>query len=113
MSTENELGKESTMATQIQALTIAGNAAEGIVVPELAGEGHASLIVIRLKRGFLMCGYLSLEKAEQLGEVAVRVAGAGIDEVLANPITGITKKAQELGIADGMTGAEAAAILNR
>lgn len=83
MSTENELGKESTMATQIQALTIAGNAAEGIVVPELAGEGHASLIVIRLKRGFLMCGYLSLEKAEQLG------------------------------IADGMTGAEAAAILNR
>lgn len=44
----------------------ASSAAEGIVVPALAGEGHASPI-------------------------------------------GITKKAQELGVTDGMTGAEAAA----
>lgn len=101
------------MSAQIQTLSIAGNAAEGIIVPELAGAGHASLIVIRLKQGFLMCGYLSLEKAEQLGDVAVRVAGASFDEVLANPITGMTEKARQLGVADGMTGAEAAAILNR
>ena len=101
------------MAAQIEKLTIAGNAAEGIIVPELAGEGHASLVVIRLKRGFLMCGYLNLEKAEQLGDAAVRVAGANFDEVLANPITGMTAQAQELGVAEGMTGAEAAAILNR
>ncbi len=36
--------------------------AEGTMVPALAGEGHANLLVIRCARGFLMCGYLSLEK---------------------------------------------------
>lgn len=101
------------MAAEIRTLEIGGGTAEGIIVPELAGEGHASLIAIRLKRGFLMCGYLSLEKAEQLGDAAVRVAGAGFDEVLANRITGMTEKARALGVTDGMTGAEAAEILNR
>ena len=81
--------------------------AEGIMVPELAGEGHASLIVVRCARGFLMCGY------EQLGDVAVRVAGASFDDVLANKITGMTPKAAELGVTPDMTGAEAAAVLNR
>ena len=87
--------------------------AEGIMVPELAGEGHASLIVVRCARGFLMCGYLSLEKAEQLGDVAVRVAGASFDDALANKITGMTPAAEALGITPGMSGREAAGILNR
>lgn len=87
--------------------------AEGIMVPELAGEGHASLIVVRCARGFLMCGYLSLEKAEQLGDAAVRVAGASFDDVLANKVTGMTAKAAELGVTPDMTGAEAASVLNR
>ena len=76
-------------------------------------EGHASLIVVRCARGFLMCGYLSLEKAEQLGDAAVRVAGASFDDVLANKVTGMTAKAAELGVTPDMTGAEAASVLNR
>ena len=87
--------------------------AEGIMVPELAGEGHASLIVVRCARGFLMCGYLSLEKAEQLGDVAVRVTGASFADVLANKITGMTPKAAKLGVTPDMTGEQAAAVLNR
>ncbi len=98
---------------ETKTLQLAGNPAESFVVPELAGAGHASLIVIRCKRGFLMCGYLSLEKAEELGDVAVRVAGANVKEVLANKITGCTSKAKELGVTEEMTGQEAAEILNQ
>ena len=101
------------MAAAIETVSIGDSTAEGIIVPELAGEGHASLIVIRCRRGFLMCGYLSLEKAEQLGDAAVRVAGSSFDEVLTNKITGMTPAAEALGITPGMSGREAAGILNR
>ena len=94
-------------------LRIGSATAEGIMVPQLAGEGHASLVVIRCKRGFLMCGYLSLEESEQLGDAAVRVAGASFEEVLANKVTGVSPKAAELGVTLEMTGAQAAEALNR
>lgn len=94
-------------------LTIGSAKAEGLMVPQLAGEGHASLIVIRCAKGFLMCGYLSLEKAEQLGDAAVRVAGGSFEEVLANKVTGVSPKAAELGVMPDMTGAQAAEVLNR
>ena len=54
-----------------------------------------------------------IEKAEQLDDVAVRVAGASFDEVLANKITGMTPAAAALGITPDMTGREAAEILNQ
>ena len=79
--------------------------AEGTMVPALAGEGHANLLVIRCARG--------LKKAEQLGDAAVRVAGSSFDEVLTNKITGMTPAAEALGITPGMSGREAAGILNR
>lgn len=98
--------------TITQTIKIGTTSAEGTMVPSLAGEGHASLIVIRCAKGFLMCGYLSLEKAEQLGDVAVRVAGGSFDEVLANKITGMTPQAAALGITADMTGLQAAELLN-
>ena len=99
--------------TTTEAIKLDNGCAEGIMVPALAGEGHATLLVIRCARGFLMCGYLSLEKAEQLGDAAVRVAGSSFDEILANKITGMTPAAAALGIAPEMTGREAAEILNQ
>lgn len=98
--------------TITETIKIGTTTAEGTMVPSLAGEGHASLIVVRCSKGFLMCGYLSLEKAEQLGDAAVRAAGGSFDEVLANKITGMTPQAAELGVAEGMTGMQAAEVLN-
>ena len=95
-----------------QLLTIGDTTAEGMIMPQLAGDGHASLIVVRCTRGFLMCGYLSLQNAEQLGDAAVRVAGGSFEEVLAHKITGLTPQAAQLGVTPDMTGAQAAAILN-
>lgn len=99
--------------TTTEVIKLDNGYAEGIMVPALAGEGHATLLVIRCAMGFLMCGYLSLEKAEQLGDAAVRVAGSSFDEILANKITGMTPAAAALGIAPEMTGREAAKILNQ
>ena len=101
------------MAAAIEPVSIGDSTADGIIVPELAGEGHASLIVIRCRRGFLMCGYLRLEQAEQLGDVAVRVAGGSFDAVLANKVTGLTPQAAALVITPVKTGMQAAEILNR
>ena len=77
--------------TTTEVIKLDNGCAEGIMVPALAGEGHATLLVIRCARGFLMCGYL----------------------ILANKITGMTPAAAALGIAPEMSGREAAEILNR
>jgi uncharacterized protein YunC (DUF1805 family) len=60
-----------------------------------------------------MCGYLNLDAAEKFGDAAVLVGGADFDAVLKNPIKGMTSAAKALGVRDGMTGEEAAEILNR
>lgn len=49
---------------------------------------------------------------EKFGDVTVQVGGASFDEVLKNPIKAFTSKAAEFGVKDGMTGLEAAEILN-
>ncbi len=68
----------------------------------------APLLVIRADKGFLMCGYLDMETAEALGDVAVKVKGVStFDEMLRTQVVGATPKAIELGIKVGMTGKEA------
>lgn len=59
-----------------------------------------------------MCGYLNLDAAEKFGDAAVLVGGADFEAVLTNPIKGMTTAAKEAGVREGMTGSEAAAVLN-
>lgn len=96
----------------IEQLDIKGTAAQGILIQAPGGEGHPNMIVIECKKGYLMCGYLNLDAAEKFGDAAVLVGGADFDAVLANPIKGLTSAAKEAGVKEGMTGAEAAAVLN-
>ncbi len=72
---------------------------------------HAPLLVIRAGCGFVMCGYLNMEVANKLGDVAVRVTGVkSFDEVLSAKVVDISEQAKKRGITDGMT---ARAALNR
>ena len=71
------------------------------------------MIIIECKKGYLMCGYLNIAAAEKFHDAAVLVGGAGINEVLANPIKGMTEEAKALGVREGMTGRQAAEILNQ
>lgn len=92
-------------------IDVNGAELEGTLITAPGGEGHPNMIVIAGSKGYLMCGYLNIEKAESFGDAAVLVGGADFDAVLAGQIRGMTPQAAALGVKEGMTGAEAAAVL--
>lgn len=97
---------------KVEELEVNGTKAQGTMIVAPGGEGHPNMIVIEGKKGYLMCGYLNMEAAEKFGDAAVLVGGADFAAVLANPIKGTTTAAKEVGVKDGMTGAEALKVLN-
>ncbi len=69
---------------------------------------HAPLLVIRAKKGFVMCGYLNMDVANKLGDVAVRVTGVkSFEDVLNAKAVDVSEAAKKVGITVGMTGKEA------
>ncbi|MGN0193712.1 MAG: YunC family protein [Pseudoramibacter sp.] len=97
----------------IKPLKIDGQESNGVFIQSPGGEGHPNMILIQCQKGYLMCGYLNLDAADKFGDAAVLVGGADFDAVLKNPIKGMTSAAKALGVREGMTGEEAAEILNR
>ncbi|MBN2110256.1 MAG: DUF1805 domain-containing protein [Methanosarcinaceae archaeon] len=72
----------------------------------------APLLLIRADKGFVMCGYLDMETATSLGDVAVKVRGVNtFEDVLGSQVVGATQKAIDLGIKVGMTGREALELM--
>ncbi len=64
--------------------------------------GSAPLVIVKGKKGFVMCGYLNLEAANKLGDCAVRVTGVkDLDSVLNSSAMGVSEEAKKLGIAEG------------
>ena len=94
-------------------LNVNGNLVQGVFINAPGGEGHPNMIVVTCKKGYLMCGYLNLAAAEKFGDAAVVGGGADFDAILANPIKGMTAAAAELGVKEGMTGAQACEVLNK
>lgn len=69
---------------------------------------HAPLLVIRAGKGFVMCGYLNIEVANKLGDVAVRVTGVkSFEDVLNAKAVDVSEAAKKLGITIGMQAKEA------
>ena len=97
---------------KIEQLDVNGTNAQGVILVAPGGEGHPNMIVVTCRKGYLMCGYLNLDAAEKFGDAAVLVGGADFEAVLTNPIKGMTTAAKEAGVREGMTGSEAAAVLN-
>lgn len=68
----------------------------------------APLLLIRADKGFLMCGYLNLEGAQKLGDIAALVRGVNsFEEMLDAKVVGLTKGAEALGIRVGDGGRKA------
>ncbi len=64
---------------------------------------HAPLLVIRAGCGFVMCGYLNMDIANKLGDVAVRVTGVrSFEDVLNAKAVDVSEAAKKLGISVGM-----------
>lgn len=69
---------------------------------------NAPLLVIKADKGFIMCGYLDIDMANTLGDVAVRVRGVNtFEDVLNAQVVGATQAAIDLGIDIKMNGREA------
>lgn len=69
---------------------------------------QAPLLVIRAAKGFVMCGYLNIDVANKLGDVAVRVSGVkSFEDVLNAKAVDVSEAARKLGITVGMPAKEA------
>jgi uncharacterized protein YunC (DUF1805 family) len=69
---------------------------------------NAPLLVIRAGCGFVMCGYLNMDVANKLGDVAVRVTGVrSFEDVLNAKAQDVSLAAKSLGIIVGMTAKDA------
>jgi uncharacterized protein YunC (DUF1805 family) len=68
----------------------------------------APLLLIIAPKGYVMCGYLNVETAEKFGQAAAAVVGVkSFDDILSAKVVGLTTKARELGIKEGMAGRDA------
>ncbi|MCL7410272.1 MAG: DUF1805 domain-containing protein [Methanosarcinaceae archaeon] len=69
---------------------------------------NAPLLVIKAEKGFVMCGYLDIDMADTLGDVAVQVRGVNtFEDVLDAQVVGATQAATDLGIDIKMTARDA------
>ncbi|EQD44567.1 protein containing DUF1805 [mine drainage metagenome] len=59
--------------------------------------------MLKGKKGYVMCGYLNMETAEKLGDIAVRVKGVkDAETILESQVEAVSTRAHELGIEVGM-----------
>ena len=78
-----------------------------VTAVEVALPG-APLVLVAAAKGFVMCGYLSVEAAAKLGVAAVRVRGVKtVDDLLKAPVDSASEAALQLGVTAGMLGRDA------
>ena len=69
---------------------------------------HAPLLVIKARKGFVMCGYLNMDVTNKMGDVAVRVTGVNsFEDVLNAKAVDVSEAAKDVGIRVGMQAKEA------
>jgi len=80
----------------VSPVRIGGRSATGLRVELLDSP---PLLLIVAEKGFLMCGYLNLEVAENLGVCAATVSGVNsFEDLLGAEVKAVTTKAQKLGM---------------
>ncbi len=70
--------------------------------------GSPPLLLVVAEKGFVMCGFLNVDAAENLGVAAAVVSGVkSFEDVLNANVKAGTSRAKMLGIEVGMKGVEA------
>ena len=71
-----------------------------------------NLIVIKGKKGYIMCGYLNLKTAEKFKEVAVKITGIStLRDAINSRVHSATRQASRLGIHKGQAVKEVLKII--
>ena len=70
--------------------------------------GRAPLLLIKARKGFVMCGYLNINAADSLGDIAAKVTGVlTFEDMLRAEVVEVSEKAKGIGIREGMRGKDA------
>lgn len=79
------------------------NLTKGTVIGYCIDLGNAPLLIIQAKKGYVMCGYLNMQAANKLGDIAGKVTGVKtFQEVLNAKIMEVSEKAKQAGLTEGM-----------
>lgn len=62
----------------------------------------APLVMIKGKKGYVMCGYLNMQTANKIGDMAVRVTGVrDLETVMSAKVAECSEAAEKAGIKPG------------
>jgi uncharacterized protein YunC (DUF1805 family) len=74
--------------------------------------GKAPLLIIQAKKGYVMCGYLNMNAANKIGDIAGKVTGVKTFEDMLNAeVVEISENATRMGLTQGMNGKDFLNIL--
>jgi len=74
--------------------------------------GKAPLLIIQAKKGYVMCGYLNMNAANKIGDVAGKVTGVKTFEDMLNAeVVEVSENATRMGLTQGMNGKDFLNIL--
>lgn len=66
--------------------------------------GNAPLLFLKGSKGYAMCGYLNIETANKVGDIAIRVTGVKtLEDMLSAKIAEVSQEAMKIGIKPGET----------
>ncbi len=76
--------------------------------------GNLPLIVVRAKKGYIACSYISPETAEKVGDIAAFVSGVkSYEDFFSAKVKHATTWAQDLGIREGMSVRKALELMDQ
>jgi uncharacterized protein YunC (DUF1805 family) len=76
---------------------------KGQVIGSFIELNNAPLIVLQAKKGYIMCGYLNMNTANKLGDIAGKVTGVKtFEDALDSTIVEASENAKKMGLQEGM-----------
>jgi uncharacterized protein YunC (DUF1805 family)/acylphosphatase len=98
---KNNWGDIARDTIQVKKIELEKGEADGYSIT----MGSTPLVIIKAKKGFVMCGYLHMDAADNLGDIAGRVTGVkDFDDVLNADIIEVSEHAKKRGLTVGMKG---------
>jgi len=65
--------------------------------------GNAPLLIMQAKKGYVMCGYLDMNAANKIGDIAGKVTGVKtFDDMLNADVVEVSENAKLTGLTQGM-----------
>ncbi len=98
MAKESYQNEQNSMV-KTQKISLEKGAVFGVLIP----MATAPIILVKAKKGYVMCGYLNMATANKLGDVAGKVTGVkSFDDVLNANVVEVSEPAKNIGLTEGM-----------